>query len=158
MQPDIISCMEKLRTSIVINAPVEKVWNTMLEKDTYEQWTKPFNPTSTFRGDWSEGSKMLFIGTDEQGKDAGGMVSRIAENRPHEYISIEHLGIISNGVEDTESEEATKWAPAHENYAFTEKDGGTEVSIELDINEAEKEVFEEMWAKALAALKELAEK
>ncbi|MEX0896094.1 MAG: SRPBCC domain-containing protein [Patescibacteria group bacterium] len=150
--------MQKLHASIFINAPRKKVWDTMLEKDTYQQWTKAYNPTSTFKGDWSEGSKMLFLGTDENGENEGGMVSRIAENRQHEFISIEHLGILKNGVEDTESEEAKVWAPAYENYTFTEKNGGTEVSIDLDIAEQEKEAFEKMTTEALALLKELSEK
>lgn len=150
--------MKKLHTSIFINAPVEKVWDTMLEKDTYEQWSKTFNPTSTIKGDWSEGSKMLFVGTDENGKNEGGMVSRIAKNRRHEYISIEHLGILKDGVEDTESEDAKKWAPAFENYTFTAKNAGTELAIDMDISENEQEMFETMWSKALVTLKELAEK
>ncbi len=150
--------MIKLKTSIVINAPREKVWNTMLAPDTYQVWTKAFNTDSRFVGDWSEGSKILFVGTDENGKNEGGMVSRIAKNVLHEYISIEHLGILENGVEDTTSEKAKSWAPSFENYTFTEKDGGTELGIELDIEESYKAEFDTMWQKALATLKELAEK
>lgn len=45
--------MKKFKTSIFINAPKEKVWDTMLNKDTYEEWTKPFG-SSRFEGDWSE--------------------------------------------------------------------------------------------------------
>ena len=85
------------------------------------------------------------------------MVSRIAENRPYEFISIEHLGIIQNGVEDTTSDEARKWAPAYENYTFKEKDGATEVLVSLDVDEQEKELFNEMWLEALNKLKEIAE-
>lgn len=150
--------MKKFETSIHINAPKEKVWDTMLGKDTYQEWTKPFNPTSRFEGDWSEGSKILFLGTDENGENEGGMVSRIAKNVPYEYLSIEHLGIIQNGVEDTTSEKATSWAPAFENYTFTEKDGGTEVSIDQDLDEQYMEMFANMWPPALQKLKELAEK
>src|SRR5690606_4647550 len=105
--------MKKLQFSIFINASKEKVWDTMLGEDTYRQWTKAFNPTSRFEGDWSEGSKILFIGTDENGENEGGMVSRIAENRPYEYISIEHLGFVQGGVEDTESEHIKEWIGAH---------------------------------------------
>lgn len=150
--------MQKYKTSILINAPKEKVWDTMLGKGTYEEWTKAFNATSHFEGDWSEGSKILFLGTDENGKNEGGMVSRIAKNVPYEYLSIEHLGIVENGVEDTTSEKAKAWAPAFENYTFTEKDGGTEVAIEQDLEDQYIEEFGGMWEKALQKLKELAEK
>jgi hypothetical protein len=86
------------------------------------------------------------------------MASRIAKNTPPEYLSIEHLAIIKNGMEDSISEEAKKWVPAFENYTFTEKDGGTELSIEQDMAEEYKEEFEGMWSRALRDLKELAEK
>lgn len=150
--------MQKFKTSILINAPKEKVWNTMLNKDTYKEWTKPFNPTSRFEGDWSEGSKMIFLGTDENGNNEGGMVSRIAKNVPYEYLSIEHIGIIENGVEDTTSEKAKSWASGFENYTLTDKAKGTEVSIDQDLDEEYTEMFGEMWGQALQKLKELAEK
>ncbi len=150
--------MQKIQYSVVINAPREKVWNTMLSDETYRAWTMPFHPGSYFKGDWSEGSKILFIGPDEESDDEMGMVSRIAENRLHEFVSIEHLGIYKNGVEDTESEEAKKWTPAFENYAFIDKDGGTEVQVEIDVVDEYKEMFEDMWPKALQILKELSEK
>lgn len=150
--------MKKFKTSIFINAPKEKVWDVMLGKDSYKEWTKPFNSTSRFEGDWSEGSKMLFLGTDENGNNEGGMVSRIAKNVPYEHLSIEHIGIVENGVEDTASEKAKAWAPAFENYTFTEKNGGTEVDIDQDLDEKYVQMFEGMWKKSLLRLKELAEK
>ena len=150
-------CMQKLNFSIFINATQEKVWNTMLSDITYRKWTTPFHPGSYFKGEWSKGSKILFIGPDAESGNEMGMVSRIAENRLHEFISIEHLGIYDNGVEDTESEVAKQWVPAFENYFLSEKDGGTEVRVDVDISEEYKETFEEMWPKALQILKELAE-
>ena len=86
------------------------------------------------------------------------MVSRIAENKPYEFIAIEHLGIVHNGVEDTTSDEAQKWAPAYENYTFKEKGGATEVLIDIDIDEKEAEMFNKMWPEALQKLKKIAEK
>lgn len=150
--------MQKIHFSIFINATKEKVWDTMLTDSTYREWTTAFHPGSYFKGDWSEGSKILFIGPDEESGGEMGMVSRIAQSRLYEFVSIEHLGIYKNGIEDTESTEAKKWAPAFENYTLTEKDGGTEVHIDQDIEPDYKEMFEEMWPKALQILKELAEK
>jgi hypothetical protein len=149
--------MEKLRQTIFINAPRERVWDVMLSDDTYRQWTSAFNPGSYYKGDWKKGSKILFLGPDPDGSGEGGMVSRIRENRPPEFISIEHLGIVQNGVEDTESAEAKKWAPAYENYTFAAKNGGTELTIEMDIEATEKQNFETMWKDALSRLKGIAE-
>lgn len=150
--------MQKLHFSITINAPKEKVWHTMIDDKPYREWTAAFNPGSYYKGDWSKGSKILFLGPDPKTGEEGGMVSRIAENKPYEFISIEHLGIVKNGVEDTTSEEARKWAPAFENYTFKEKGGATEVLVEMDIEDENKKMFEEMWPKALQKLKEIAEK
>jgi len=150
--------MQKLKVSIEINAPKEKVWNTMLDDKTYRMWTTPFNEGSYYKGDWSKGSKIIFLGPDPETGKEGGMVSRIAENKLYEFISIEHLGIIKDGVEDTTSEDVKKWTPAFENYTFQEKNGTTEVLVEMDINDEYKEMFEGMWPKALQVLKEIAEK
>lgn len=148
--------MQKLHISITINAPVKRVWDVMFDDTTYRQWTTAFHAGSYYRGDWSQGSKILFIGPDENGSEMG-MVSRIAENRLHEYISIEHLGIYKDGVEDTTSDEAKKWAPAFENYTFESVDGGTKLSIDQDIESEHKEMFENMWTEALQILKTIAE-
>ena len=72
--------MQKLKFSIEINATKEKVWNTMLEDKTYRIWTEVFSKGSHFIGDWSKGSKILFLGPNENG-EMGGMVSRIKENK-----------------------------------------------------------------------------
>lgn len=151
--------MKKTRFSVVINAPKEKVWDTMLEDATYRIWTKPFNVGSAFVGDWSEGSVMHFVGCDEQGNPSqSGMYSKIRENRKYEFISIEHLGMIENGVIDTTSEEVKKWTPCFENYTFTEEDGATRVDVDMDIAEMYEEMFNDMWPKALQVLKEISEK
>jgi hypothetical protein len=152
--------MQKIHQSIFINAPREKVWDTMFSDASYREWTTAFNPGSHFVGNWEEvGSKMLFLGPSNIEEDGeSGMVSRIAESRKPEYVSIEHLGIVVNGIEDTTSDEAKKWAPAFENYTLNEKEGGTEVIVDMDIEDDQKHLFEEMWENALKKLKEVAEK
>lgn len=147
--------MNTLNFSTFINAPKEKVWNIMLEDVTYRQWTKSFNETSYYEGDWSEGSKILFLGTDKEGKNEGGMFSRIAKNIPFEYVSIQHLGTLENGIEKPWEGEGEGF----ENYTFIEKDGGTQLDIELtNLPDSYVEPMNEMWPKALNVLKVLAEK
>jgi uncharacterized protein YndB with AHSA1/START domain len=150
--------MHKLHFSIAINAPTAKVWSTMLDDATYRVWTEAFTSGSHYVGDWSKGSKILFLGPDPNTGKLGGMVSRIAENRLHEYISIEHLGMVQDGMEDTTSEAVKAWSGAQENYTFKERNGNTEVLVDIDITEDWKEMFESAWPKALQKLKELAEK
>jgi len=150
--------MQKLHFSIMINAPKEKVWHTMLEDATYRQWTSVFNEGgSHYEGSWEEGSKIHFIGPDPKTGKLGGMVSIIETNRPYEYLSIKHIGIITDGKEDTTSEEAKRWSPAYENYTFKEENGVTEVLIDTDMTDEYAAMFEDLWPKALERLKELAE-
>lgn len=146
--------MQNMHFFIHIDAPKEKVWNTMLEDSTYRIWTEPFAPGSHYEGNWQEGSEMHFLGADP----TTSMYSRIKENRLYEFISIEHIGISKQGVIDTTSDEVKKWVPACENYTFIATDNGTEVTVDMDINEEYKARFEEMWPQALQILKTLAEK
>lgn len=150
--------MEKLHYSVTINAPVQKVWSTMLDDATYREWTDVFNPSSGsyYVGDWSEGSTMKFLGPEENGT-VSGMYARIKENRPLEFLSIQHLGEIIKG-EQQPFRGIPEGVEVHENYTFTEVEGGTRVDVDLDTNEEFKAMFEEMWPKALVVLKELAEK
>lgn len=150
-------CMTTQHYSININAPKEKVWSTMFSQDTYREWTSAFNEGGRFEGNWAQGSKMLFIGLDPKTGKEGGMVSRIKEYRPYEFISIEHLGMMNDGAEDTTSEEVKKWFPAYENYTFTEGDGVTEVSVDVDIADEWTDMAE-AWPKSLAKLKEISER
>lgn len=152
--------MQKLQFKTNINAPASKVYDLMLglsSKSTYEQWTALFNPTSTYEGSWDKGSKMLFLGTDEEGQN-GGMVSEIADNIPNRFISIRHYGILQANVEITEGPEVEKWANGLENYSFEENNGVTTVTVDLDTTEEFLDYMNENYPKALDRLKEICEK
>lgn len=150
--------MKKLHYTIEINASVEKVWDAMLADETYRAWTTAFCPGSYFKGDWSKGSKMLFLGPHPEKGEEGGMVSTVVENRPHAFISLAHIGFVQNGAEDTTSEMARAWAEsAYENYTFNEKNGGTELVVDLNVVDEMAEMFDSMWPNALQALKSVAE-
>ena len=146
-----------LHFEITINAPVEKVYSTMIDEKSYKEWTAAFNPTSTYKGSWDKNVKILFIGTDKDGV-AGGMVSRIKENMPNKFISIEHLGFVKGDEEITSGPEVDAWAGALENYTFKSVDDGTLLSVDMDSNEDFKAYFSETWPKALAILKAICEK
>lgn len=152
--------MKKLLFKKDINASAEKVYSTMLGLNnvkTYQQWTSEFNPTSTYEGSWEKGSKIYFIGTDENGK-RGGMVSEIADNIPFQFVSIRHHGILDGENEITEGPEVEKWAGGLENYSFNENNGVTTVTVESDSTEDFIDYFNAAWPKALNKLKEISEK
>jgi hypothetical protein len=155
--------MKKLTYKTEIQASPEHVHATMLglnDKKTYQQWTAPFSPTpdsqSTWEGSWDKGSKIQFVALNDSGKKEG-MVSRIAENTPGKYVSIQHLGLFENGVEITEGPKVEGWANAMENYTFEPKNGGTLVTAEIDVADEYAEYFDNAWPKALEKLKAICE-
>jgi hypothetical protein len=145
--------MKTMHFSVSINAPKEKVAKMMLDHESYKTWTAEFYPGSYYEGSWKKGEKIKFLGPDGQ----DGMTSVIAEHKPLEFISIKHLGFIKDGIEDTESPEIKAWAPAYENYTFQEKDGVTEVKVDLDVTPEFEEAMGPIWPKALAKLKMICE-
>lgn len=151
--------MKTLTYNIHIKATPEKVLHTMLDKESYKIWTLPFNEAgSWYEGEMTEGSKIHFLGPNsEKPESIGGMVSIVEKYIPGEFISFKHIGEMNDGVEDTESERVQKWAGSHENYTVTEKDGGTDLNIELVVVEEFASYMEETWPKALESLKTLVE-
>jgi uncharacterized protein YndB with AHSA1/START domain len=147
---------EILHFEIIINCPAEKVYNTMLREDTYKTWTSVFNSASRYEGTWKKGSKILFIGSDAKGQISG-MVSRIKENIPNKFISIEHLGIIKNDSEIMCGEEVDGWKGSLENYSFKSVGNQTLLSIDIDSNEEFKSYFSDTWPNALNKLKTICE-
>jgi hypothetical protein len=145
--------MEKHEFRITINGPREKVWKILWDDASYREWTSVFAPGSCAKTDWKKGSEIRFL--DEKND---GMISRVEENIPNEYMSIEHLGYVKNGVEDRESEEVKKWTGAHENYTLKSVDGHTELVVDMDIVDEYKDYFANTWPKALEKVKELSER
>ena len=151
--------MIKLQFKVSINAPVSKVYDMMLGlsiKSTYEQWTAMFNPTSSYEGAWDNGSKILFIGIDEKG-EKGGMVSRIVENIPNQFVSIQHYGLVKGEQEITEGPDVEKWANGLENYTFEESNEITNLIVEVDVIEDFIGYMNDTYPSALQKLKEICE-
>ncbi|MBA4744384.1 MAG: SRPBCC domain-containing protein [Muricauda sp.] len=145
--------MIQQKFKITINAPTDKVWRILWNDDTYCEWTAVFSEGSYAKTDWKEGSRAYFLT-----QDGRGMVSSIRQNVPDKYMSIEHLGIITNGVEDYKSTEAKQWAGAMEDYILEHINDKTLLHIEMDVVEGYKNFFLDTWPKALEKIKALAEK
>ncbi|WP_316832892.1 SRPBCC domain-containing protein [Pedobacter aquatilis] len=140
--------MENLTFKKNIKAPAQKVWAILLGKDTYPEWTAVFAENSAADTDWQKGSKAIFH--DGTGN---GMVSRIEENIPHQFLSIKHLGEIKNGKEDLNK----NWGDAFENYTLEEHDNVTTLSINLSIIKDWVEFMDKTWPQALDKVAALAE-
>lgn len=145
--------MIKITFSAAIHAPKQRVWYVLWEKSFYEQWTSLFAEGSTVKTDgWKEGTKVLFVDPNNSG-----MLSIVAANKPYEFMSFRHIGMVNNGVEDTESEAVKSWAGATENYTLKEEGGFITLTVDMEVTEEHKDYFNTTWPKALEKIKELAE-
>ena len=144
--------MKRFHYSITISAPRATVWHVLLDDETYRQWNSVFTEGAYFEGDWSVGSTIRFLTPEKQG-----LVGVISENRKRERLSIKHRGCIIDGVENFESDDAKAWSRAYENYTLTAVDGGAELTLDAEAPSAYRDYLEDVWPKALEALKQLAE-
>lgn len=145
-----------LHFDITIHASPARVYQMMLDRKHYSDWTSVFNPTSRFEGSWEKGTKIMFLGTGEDGSQ-GGMISRIVENIPYKFVSIMHEGIIQNGTEITQGQEVEEWAGGFENYTFRDDQGKTLLSIDLDSTPGFVSYFHQTYPLAMNRLKEICE-
>lgn len=144
--------MKSLEFRTIIAAPVSLVWETMLNDDTYREWTKAFEEGSHYEGSWEEGSKIHFLNST-----GSGMVAKVAEHKLHEFVSIQILGFIADGIEDTESEEVKAWTPSYENYYFESTNDGTELRVTVEVPPEYVDMMTQSWLKALELLKSMCE-
>jgi len=148
--------MDKVQFSVQIDAPVHTVWTTMLEDASYREWTRPFQEGSFFEGSWTVHSVIRFVAPDANGV-LSGLIGRVVAKRTDEFVSVEYIGQVVGGIDDTDSELARSIAGLHENYSFHEEGGVTTVTVDQDSAPEMVAMLSELWPKALTALKELAE-
>ena len=138
-----------LTFQVDIQAPRQRVWQTMLDAEGYRAWTAAFCEGSTYEGSWDQGAAIRFLAPS-----GDGMIAEIAEHRPAEWVSIRHLGMIEKGVADTTSDKVRAWAPAYENYHFQALPGnGCRVTVTLDTLPDYEAYMLDAYPKALALLK-----
>ncbi len=60
-----------LHYEIEISSDTNQVYLTMINDATYKVWTSIFNAASHSIGSWDQVSKILFLGCDAEGNEAG---------------------------------------------------------------------------------------
>jgi len=139
--------MKTLKFTETIKAPKAKVWETLWNDETYRHWTSPFMEGSYAESDWKEGSRILFLSPG-----GNGMYSIIEKKIPNEQMTFKHLGEVKNGVETPGD-----WAGAKEIYHLEEKNGTTQLEVQMDSVGEFEEYFSKTFPVALNKVKEIAE-
>lgn len=145
--------MKHLEYSIKINADKRKVWNTMLDRETYKEWVNVSWPGSIYEGKWAKGENISFITPG-----MGGTLANITEYKPYEFVLATHIAVItSDGSEDRESNGARSWIGITESYTVTQQNGMTDLKVDIETNPEWEKMFDDGWPDALEKLKEMCE-
>ena len=146
--------MENLEYKIVISAPAKKVWETMLQEETYKQWVAKSWPNSSYEGKWAKGEKIKFVGPD-----GSGTLAEIVELKPYEKVFARHIAVLaSGGKEDRTSEAAKGWVGTTERYQFDEHLGKTTLTVSMETTPEWRKMFDDGWPTALEELKTISER
>ncbi len=146
--------MKKLVYKISIAAPRQVVWDTMLQPETYKEWTGASWPGSYYKGEWKQGEKIRFIC-----KDGSGSQAMIKELVNYQYIAAEHVAILlTGGVEDSSSDFAKSWIGITESYRFEHGPGETILTVDISTDPKWEKMFDAGWPGALQKLKEICER
>lgn len=145
--------MKRKQYETQINAPRERVWETLWGEQSYKEWTSAFTEGSKVETNWEEGGKILFLNAENEG-----MIARIEEKKPPDKMAFKHLGMVDkHGNEDLESEKVKAWSGAEEIYILKENGEKTELIVKMDLDEGHEDYFDQVWPKAFEKLKNLAE-
>lgn len=144
--------MKDLAYSIVIDAPLEKVWETLWNDASYRKWTSHFNPGSYMESDWKVGGKTLFLDAQRNG-----MISTIKVLEPPKLVVFSHYGVLNEGEEDTTSESVKAIAGAIEKYELQPDNGGTLLKATVQTEAAFEQMMNNGFNKGLQEVKTLAE-
>ena len=145
--------MKNIKYEIHINAPGQKVWEMMTQPDTYKKWTNASWAGSYYEGEWKQGEKIKFISKDESGT-----LALIEVCNPYDYISAKHIAILlKGGEEDSDSDIAKGWIGTLESYTFCEKNGETDLTVDIVTNPDWQKMFDDGFPNALKKLKEICE-
>lgn len=150
--------IKTLQYSIQIQKPQAIVFNTLVDKNVYNDWAKAFSPGTTMEGEWKQGAEILFFDPAHGGTKA---VLTILE--PYSRILATHIGMVDKDHQEYAEpyDEATqKWIGTTDDYTFHKEDNEetTTFKVEIQTDEMFQSMFDESWPKALALFKELCEK
>jgi uncharacterized protein YndB with AHSA1/START domain len=141
--------MKQLHYHIDIKAPRMKVWDVLWDDTSYRDWSSAFAEGSYAVSDWNEGSPIQFLDPTSN----SGMSAIIEKKTPGEYICFKHIAEIKNGKEEPFSQGNF----GREKYTLKDERGATRLLVDLDAPDEYQAMFDDMFPKALARVRQLAE-
>lgn len=145
--------MTKIHFTIDIDATPVKIWNVLWNDKSYRQWTKPFEPTSYYKGRIGIGERIHFLTTRGEG-----MYSDVISCEEAKHVAFKHIGEMKDFVELPLDEKSSQWTGGIEEYFLKTHNGNTLLEVYVDSIEDFFDFMNEAFPKAFAIVKELAEK
>lgn len=139
--------------TIQINAPAEKVWRALTDKELSKEWVPAFGMQGGYiESDWKDGSEVMW--KDRDGKTQ--VNGKLFKHEPYNHLHF--------GVRDTSDPTATEQTEEDGIfYTLSEKDGVTTLHIkqgDFERDPAWVQYYEptmRVWEKVLPIVKRLAE-
>lgn len=145
--------MKHLEYTIDISVPAEKVWNIMLNEQSYQQWVATAWPNSSYKGKWEQGTEISFLSPGE-----GGIKARLDIVKPYEHVLATHIALVDkDGNEERSAERSNGLIGTREEYRFKEVNGKTTLTVSIETDPAWTEMFNDGWPTALQDLKNMCE-
>ncbi len=142
--------MQEMQFQVEINAPIEKVWDTLWQDETFRQWAGIIDPGTHLVGELKEGNEVQFISGNGYG-----VTSLVEKLSPGKFLLLRHR---ADTQEAGKREREKEWTGGAESYALAEKDGATILTAAFDAPPEMEEYFKINYPKALEQVKTLAEK
>lgn len=131
---------------VQINAPAQKVWQVMWDKNHYKTWAAAFTPGSHYVGDLKTGGHIQFLDPNQNG-----MESRVDSINENKEITFLHQNELMAG------KEGRSLGNMSESYTLDEQDGITTLNVKVEMPEEYCTEMEVATKKAFQLLKELVE-
>ena len=139
-----------MQFSIEIEAPSEKVWQTLWEDKTFRDWGNIIDEGQYMVGELAEGNEVQFISSEGLG-----VTSFVEKLIPHKYIAFKQ---VADTMDSGKQEREKEWTGGKESFELIEKNNSTNLTVKIDIPPGLEETFNVRFPKALERVKILAEK
>lgn len=143
--------MKELQFSVDIHATRERVWDTLWQDATFCDWASIIDPGTYMVGELKVGNEVQYISSE----NGYGVTSLVEKLVPSEFVLLKHSADTQgNGKQEREKQ----WTGGAESYSLTQIGDITTLTVALDVPLELEDYFKNTYPKALARIKELAEK
>ncbi|MBW3519951.1 SRPBCC domain-containing protein [Flavobacterium sp. NKUCC04_CG] len=137
---------------IEISASKKRVWKTLFGEKTYGLWTAAFCEGAYYKGTLDVGSRIHFLSVG-----GSGMYADVVFSKPNKSIYFQHLGELTDFIEQPINEKTERWSGAFENYILVKSAGKTLLTVEVDLSPDYVDFFDNAFPLGLKKVKELSE-